>query len=222
MLFALFAFAYVLGAIPFGVIVARASGVDIMTTGSGNIGATNVHRTLGAGKSIPVFLLDVGKGFVPSFIALTSFGRSDLAFLVGLTAVLGHCLSIFLKFKGGKGVATGLGVLIGSVPPVAGLAFSIFVVVLAVTRYLSLGSIIASLALVPLGLAFHEPLAVNVCLGCLTLFVVLRHRKNIERLRSGNEPKFFLKGAPQTAAVEGPPEPLQSQTKSEEVVPFSG
>lgn len=196
--------AYLLGAVPFGVLVARAHGVDIMSIGSGNIGATNVLRVLDKKAGFLVFFLDVLKGFLPALGGHLLFpGRQDLAMLAGFTAVLGHTFSPFLKFKGGKGISTALGMSIGATPIVAAISFGLFIVILATVRYMSLASMIAVLATIPAALALHaSPWVVGgYCL--LTVFVVFKHRSNIGRLRSGTEPRFALK---KTIAVA--PEPL--------------
>jgi glycerol-3-phosphate acyltransferase PlsY len=181
---------YLVGAIPFGVIVARLRGVDIMSVGSGNIGATNVWRTLGVSLGLLVFVLDVLKGAVPAIVAGWVTGRSDWAFLCGALAVLGHSASPFLRFSGGKGVSTGLGALLGSAPSVGLCAFGVFVVLLVVTRYVSLSSVVAAISMVVFGMVFHEPPIVIVGYGLLATFVVVRHRANLRRLVHHEEPRF--------------------------------
>lgn len=193
----LYVAAYLVGAVPFGVLVARARGVDILHVGSGNIGATNVWRTLGMGPGLVVFALDVAKGLAPALALGWYTGNALQALLGGLAAVAGHSLSPFLRFRGGKGVSTGLGALLGSVPEVAGVAFAVFAIVLLATRWVSLGSILASLALVGASWAMREdPWIVGLC-ALLAAFVVFKHRGNIRRLLSGTEPKFtFGAGRP--------------------------
>ena len=119
---------FALGSIPFGFMVAKAKGVDIREVGSGNIGATNVMRVLGKGPGIAVLLLDVLKGLIPSLCGHLIFHDKQIAFAAGVAAVFGHTFSPFLKFKGGKGIATGLGALLGSSPFVGLAAFSVFFV----------------------------------------------------------------------------------------------
>lgn len=189
---ALFILAYALGAIPFGVLVARRHGVDIMSVGSKNVGATNVWRTLGKGPGTLVFLLDVAKGWVPSFVALQATGQQDLAFFVGIVAILGHSFSPFIRFKGGKGIATGLGVFLGTSPYVALIALAIFIALVAATRYVSLGSIIASLSLPILGWIFKDPWPMIVGEAVIGVFAAVRHKANIARLLNGTESKFEL------------------------------
>ncbi len=186
--------AYLIGSVPFGYLVARTRGIDITKVGSGNIGATNVSRALGKGWALAVFLLDVGKGLGPALAgaALVPDQSRAFALAMGLAAVLGHTASPFLRFKGGKGVATSLGALLGSAPLVGASALGAFLLVGGLSRFVSLASIGAALSLVPLGLAFGEPAAVVAAYGALALFVLWRHRANIRRLREGTEPKFRL------------------------------
>lgn len=203
--FVLLVAAYVLGAIPFGVLVARAKGVDILKVGSGNIGATNVNRVLGKGPGIAVWILDVLKSLVPTLVArfllttpLAGLDPQTQWFLVGLAAVVGHCASPFLGFKGGKGISTALGAIIGTAPLVALLCFALFAFVLWTTRYMAIAStvgvssVVLFILLVPGNTRQLIPIFV-----LLSLFVAYRHRANFERLRNGTEPKFgFGKGKP--------------------------
>lgn len=185
---------YALGSIPFGVYISRAFGIDILKVGSGNIGATNVYRVMGAKAALPVLILDIAKGLVPSLIALYAFHLpSDGALLAGIFAVIGHCLSPFLGFKGGKGIATTLGAALGVVPLVALSALAVFLVLLAITRYVSLSSIVAMASTLIWGVVFNSTPAQLVIYGLLTLFVIYRHRSNIGRLLKGEEPKLTSK-----------------------------
>jgi glycerol-3-phosphate acyltransferase PlsY len=193
MLIALLIAAYFFGAIPFGFLIAKSKGIDILNFGSGNIGATNVHRALGKGLGLTVLVLDVLKGFLPAVAAFYLLHSNLEAFGVGMAAVGGHCLSPFLKFKGGKGIATGLGALIGSCPLVAAAALGVFIISMIICRYVSASSIAASVMLVPFGFLFHYEPILNGALGCLALFIIYRHRKNIQRLINHTEPKFSLR-----------------------------
>lgn len=215
--------AYFLGAVPFGFLLAKIlKGVDVRTVGSGNIGATNVARAAGAGIGMLSFLLDVAKGFVAvtwipfavfaigasryeyaGFFALvkqaiSGGGFADLRMLCGLAAIVGHNWTIFLKFKGGKGVATALGVLLGLAPWPTLVALFIWAVVTRVSGYVSLGSVVASVVL-PLAtfLVEYRHLAAQWRLFALTVvvgaIVVVRHRGNIRRLREGTENRFDFK-----------------------------
>lgn len=184
---------YFVGAIPVGVLVAKAHKIDIFATGSGNIGATNVNRALGLKWALFVFILDVLKGLVPAFVARYFSGTVDQAFIHGLAAVVGHTLSPFIRFKGGKGVATGLGALLGSMPVVGMCALSLFGLTVLITRWISFGAIIAAVSLLPLSLVMHTGLLSNILCGGMGAYVVFRHRANITRLLKGTEPKINLK-----------------------------
>ncbi|MDH7481538.1 MAG: glycerol-3-phosphate 1-O-acyltransferase PlsY [Armatimonadota bacterium] len=182
---------YLLGAVPFGLIIAKAwRGIDIRKVGSGNIGATNVYRTLGLAPGITVFIADVLKGLIPTVMAIRLFDQPWVAVAAGLSAIIGHSLSVFLKFKGGKGVATSLGVAIGLAPLIALIAFGIWVAIVLVTRYVSVASIIAVLSVPPLMWAFGKPLEYKLFALLVAIFVVVKHRSNIIRLIQGRELRF--------------------------------
>ncbi len=187
-------FAYLLGSVPFGVLVSRARGVDIMAVGSGNIGATNVWRTLGPGPGAVVLVLDILKGVVPAAMGHFFLKDASWSFGLGLMAVVGHSLSPFLKFKGGKGIATGYGALMGSNPLVGMIVVTVFGVVLAITRYVSLASIFAVAALIICGFTLGLPPFVVVAYTLMGTLIVWKHRENIVRLRNGTERKFDPKG----------------------------
>lgn len=186
--------AYIVGSIPFGVIVARARGVDIMKVGSGNIGATNVMRTLGKGPGFLVFFLDALKGLGPAIVGRWLFPTSQEFWLAaGAMAIIGHSFSPFLRFKGGKGIATALGMVIGTSPLVALGAFAVFSATLASTRFMSIASSLAVVSTIPFGLLFRDSkwvVAGYIVLSCL---IIWRHRANFERLRDGTEPKFAFR-----------------------------
>ncbi len=184
---------YVLGSIPFGVIVARSKGVDIMSVGSGNIGATNVYRAVGAQAAWTVFALDVLKGLIPAYAATYLLKSADWGMYAGIAAVLGHVFSPFLKFKGGKGIATTLGVLIGVAPVVAAAALVVFVLIVVATRYVSLGAIIAAIVAAIGCFVDGETLPVSVIFSLLAVVILLKHIPNIKRLLAGTERKFLLK-----------------------------
>lgn len=193
---------YLLGAVPFGVLVARAKGVDIMSVGSGNIGATNVARTLGKGPGFLVLALDLVKGLLPALAARWWIGDhaglrgEEQALVCGVLAVLGHSFSPFLRFRGGKGVATGLGMLLGAVPWVAAGALAVFVLTMLLTRIVSLSSILASGSLAVFALVFGSRPGVALLMTALFVYVLVRHRANIQRLREGKEPKFAFAAKP--------------------------
>lgn len=193
--------AYLLGAVPFAYLVARARGVDIRTVGSGNVGATNVFRAVGKGAGVLTFLLDAAKGYAAAAglpPALTALGvPADQHWplygaLGGLAAVCGHNWPVYLGFKGGKGVATSAGMLLGIAPAAMGLGFGAWIVVFLASRYVSVASIAAALVVVAAGWVWRAPgapllPAFLTVIGALTL---VRHRSNLQRLRAGTENRF--------------------------------
>lgn len=190
---ACFLIAYLIGSIPFGLIVTRLGGAgDIRTIGSGNIGATNVLRTGRKGLAIATLILDVLKGALPVWLAGRYFGP-DMAAVAGLGAVLGHCFPVWLKFRGGKGVATALGVMLVLTPLVAFLATLLFVVTTALSRYVSLGSMLGAVAACVLAFYFGHVQAAELYL-LLALLIVAKHAANIRRLFAGTESKFRARG----------------------------
>jgi len=189
--------AYLLGSIPFGLLLARLfGGQDVRQSGSGNIGAANVARVAGLLPGILTLLLDAAKGAFAAWLAGHFTGRSSTAMmLAGIAALLGHCYSMWLGFKGGKGVATALGVFAALCWPAALSAFVFFVLILGVWRYVSLGSVSAAAAM-PLLIYFlwappHAP-PLAVMLGTLfaSTLVIYKHRENLRRLIAGTESKF--------------------------------
>lgn len=188
---------YLLGAIPFGLIIGKVwRGIDIREFGSGNIGATNVYRTLGPGPGITVFVADVLKGLLPVLVARRMAPEvAWLAVASGVIAILGHTLSVFLRFKGGKGVATSLGVGIGLMPHIAAIAFAIWVVLFAATRYVSVASMLASISVPIMMWRTHEPTAYKIFGVFVAVYVVIKHRSNIVRLIQGKENRFGKKAA---------------------------
>lgn len=188
---------YFLGAIPFGLLVGKvAKGIDIRDFGSGNIGATNVLRTLGPGLAFVVFLLDTAKGLAAVLICRW-LGLDPWWVVAGaLLAVLGHTFSVFLRFRGGKGVATSLGVIVGLDPVIAGITFALWLIIAAVTRYISVASILAAVS-VPLQMIFWHarvvPLPYQLLACAAALTIVLKHKSNIGRLRRGVEAKLGQK-----------------------------
>jgi len=201
--------AYLLGSIPFGLIIAKAHGKDLRSVGSGNIGATNLSRVLGKKWAFLCFALDVTKGLLPMFAA-TRFISSPptvaellLALAAGCAAVLGHIFPIYIKFRGGKGVATSFGVALGLWPyytTCSFFAFGVWAVTVLIWRYVSLASIAASVAF-PLALILVTALTPGwdfanlwpllIAATAIPLMVILRHRKNIKRLIAGTESKVF-------------------------------
>jgi glycerol-3-phosphate acyltransferase PlsY len=189
-------FAYLFGALPFGLLVARSRGVDIRQQGSGNIGATNVFRCVGKGWGIFTFALDALKGFIPAFVfPLAVHLEAPYGVLFGLAAIIGHSFPVYLKFRGGKGVATSAGMLLGVAPLAVGVGFLCWLVCMVVSRYVSLSSIVAALA-VGVTVWFdprQENPGVQVALSVMSLLVVWLHRANIKRLLRGTENRFGKK-----------------------------
>ena len=194
--FALLALAvgYLFGSIPFGLILTRLAGSgDIRTVGSGNIGATNVLRTGRKGLAAATLLGDMLKG-TAAVLIMNAIDGADAALVAGLGAVIGHIFPVWLRFKGGKGVATYIGVLIAAAWPIAAAFGVIWGVVAAVTRYSSLSGLIASAA-TPVLLWFYAGSKPALLFAILTAIVWIMHRANISRLLAGTEPKIGSRGA---------------------------
>ncbi len=197
------ALAYLSGSFPSGYIAGKIAGVDVRQHGSGNIGATNVMRVLGKKWGYSVFFLDAFKGFVAVRLALALAARHPeaanylefFAILAAAMCVVGHSFPVWLAFKGGKGVATSAGSIFGITPPAAITIFLVWVILFLITRYVSLASIIAALALpITIAVLIHFNMTHGVVLLyfslVMTALVVWRHRSNIVRLLNGTEPRF--------------------------------
>ncbi len=192
---------YLIGAIPFGLYLARCFGVpDIRKVGSGNIGATNVWRNAGGKAAALVFFFDIGKGALAVIVArmtTQSMMSADLFMIIcGMTAVLGHVFPVYLKFRGGKGVNTALGVVASLMPFESAVAFVLFAIVVAITKYVSVGSMVGALSL-PISLdvksiwlAKDSSQALFYFSIIIALLVLVTHRTNIGRLINGDENKF--------------------------------
>ena len=185
--------AYVVGSIDFAVIVARMHGVDITKVGSGNPGFSNVLRSVGKLPAAMVLIGDAMKGVIAAAMGMVASGVADpqihWAFLAGLFAVVGHCYPVFHRFKGGRGVATGLGVLIFTVPIVAGIAVASWALLTWLTKTASIASLVVVLASIPLAFWFGVEGLALVWL-CLTIALVLwRHKDNMLRMIRGAEQK---------------------------------
>jgi len=197
--------AYLLGSIPTGFLVARSRGVDIRTVGSGNIGATNAFRVLGKGWGLAVLLIDFAKGLVACLVVpllvrallhttVHSEGPITLALVAAVSAVLGHNFPIWLRFKGGKGIATTAGVLTALVPWALLVGFGVWVALFVLTRYVSLGSIGAAVT-VPVATWFTtrgdpDQLALTSLTALLGIMAIAKHRSNIQRLVQGTESRI--------------------------------
>ena len=189
MLVATFLLAYLLGSIPFGLVITRGLGLgDLRAIGSGNIGATNVLRTGNKGAAAATLVLDAGKGAVAVMLA-RHFAGETAAMVAGFAAFLGHLFPVWLRFKGGKGVATYLGIMLALAWPVGLAACGTWLATALVLRYSSLAALVATAA-VPFWLALLGPSAAIPLAIALAALVWLRHRTNIARLRSGSEPKI--------------------------------
>jgi glycerol-3-phosphate acyltransferase PlsY len=192
---ALFLSAYLLGSIPSAYWYGKYfHGIDIREHGSGNIGATNSLRVLGKKAGIFVLIFDLLKGLIPVYLARYLGLSEEMVFLIGLTAILGHIFSIFAGFKGGKGIATSLGVILAVSPIGGGMSAVVFIVIVYITKYVSLGSLLAGLAFVVYFLILNgvfNPLS-YIAFGLL-LLIVFTHRINIQKLLNGTENKLGKK-----------------------------
>lgn len=184
--------AYLIGSIPTGILVAKISGApDPRTIGSGNIGATNVMRTAGKGAAIITLLSDILKGALPVIIAKYFFGSSAIIIsLTAFAAFFGHIFPLFLGFKGGKGVATCLGVYLSIAPIQAIIALAVFVLIVGITRYVSLGSIVSPFLIIILFWFFPYTKAYIPLAIAIFLLVLIRHAENVKRLLKGTENKI--------------------------------
>lgn len=201
------AISYLIGSIPTAYIFGRLlKGIDIRNFGSGNVGATNAFRTLGRGWGIAILLLDIIKGFLPVMLlgSLLNYQynfeqNQNLFIIIGLGAICGHNWTLFLNFKGGKGVATTLGVLLGlafKIPGLAivlGLTISTWFLSFLLFRIISLSSVLAALSFPIFTILFNQSLTVISTGVLLSIFIILRHKSNIKRLIKGQEPRLSLK-----------------------------
>lgn len=179
--------AYLLGAIPFALLLTRKSGVDVRRVGSGNPGASNVWRSIGPALGVSVLVLDCAKGAAAVFIARAVGLDREAQALAGLAVVLGHVFPPWLRFHGGKGVAAAAGAFLVVSPIALGVAFAVFAIAVGITRYVSLGSILGAIALVVSMVVRREPAGVIGATAMVALIIILRHRENMLRLRRGTE-----------------------------------
>ncbi|MFA5859174.1 MAG: glycerol-3-phosphate 1-O-acyltransferase PlsY [Elusimicrobiota bacterium] len=186
---------YLSGAIPFGVIISKYFfKVDIRKHGSGNIGAANVYRIIGPKAGISVFICDAIKGAVPVLLAsLISKGNSAVMLSSGVMAIVGHMYSPFIGFRGGKGVATGAGVFLALVPIPTLIALAVFIVTVAVSKYISLGSIVAAVSLPVIVAIVNYSWMITFFSVIAGILVVYKHESNIKRIVTGKENKFMFK-----------------------------
>jgi acyl phosphate:glycerol-3-phosphate acyltransferase len=188
---ALVAASYLLGSVPFGYLLARARGIDIRATGSGNIGATNVSRSLGKKLGVVVLVFDALKGALP-ILAVRGLGldQSVNAFVLtacGIAAICGHCFPVWLGFRGGKGVATSFGVFLAVDPLSMGLCMALFAALYAIVRIVSVGSLAAALSLPVLMWVLDRPDEALALALASSVIIVIKHRANIGRLLRGEE-----------------------------------
>lgn len=185
---------YLLGSIPSGLVLGKLRGLDVRRHGSGNIGSTNVLRTVGIREGVLVLLADVLKGVVAVVMGRYIIGTPAGEMAGGLAAVAGHDWSIYIKFQGGRGVATAAGALLVMSPAVAGAGICTFIVVVALTRYVSLGSMMAAAgAVATMGVLTaldREPVEYLIFIGIAAALIIFQHRDNIARLLSGTESKL--------------------------------
>ena len=190
LLISLILFSYLLGSIPTSYLVSRLKGIDLLTVGSGNLGATNVYRALGFKLALFVFFCDLLKGFIPAYLAVSFEFSPLLHILVGVFSVLGHSCSIFMRFKGGKGVATALGVILSINYNVFVILFLMGILLIKLTSTVSLVSILGAI-LFPILLIIFQLSLVYIVFACfLSIYIIYLHRLNILRLLKGTENKI--------------------------------
>ena len=184
---AVIAAAYLIGSIPFALILSRRWGADLRQVGSGNLGAANVMRASGVSAGLLVAALDMAKGAASVWIAARSSDGAELPAAAGLAAILGHIYPIWLRFRGGKGVATACGVFSMLTPLAVPPALAIFAAVVWLTRYVSLGSVLASMAVPPIAYALGSPTPGVIAAAAASALIVFRHRSNVSRIWMGTE-----------------------------------
>jgi acyl phosphate:glycerol-3-phosphate acyltransferase len=186
-------FGYLAGSVPFAFLLARRAGIDVRIAGSGNVGAANVLRTAGARRALLVMLLDVAKGAAAVVLAHAAVGGVTAGALTGAAAIVGHIYPVWLRFHGGKGVAVAAGVFSVLAPAATAIAALLFLVTVWMTRYVSLGSVAATLALPPAAWLAGESGAVVFAAAGTASLILFRHRANLRRLRSGIEPRMGVR-----------------------------
>jgi len=186
---------YLIAAIPTGVVVTRLLGLDdVRSKGSGNIGATNVYRVAGKLPGILTLVGDILKGYLPLLVIKLWLAPTPLQLgLAGVVAIVGHCYPVYLRFKGGKGVATGLGIFLVLDPLAVLGGCVVFLLAVTISRFISLGSVLAAVAVPLLTLLRGEPAAMVWCAIAIGSLIVWRHRENLQRLCAGTENRFGAK-----------------------------
>jgi glycerol-3-phosphate acyltransferase PlsY len=185
--FAVVLVAYCIGSVPFALLLARRWGADLRHVGSGNLGAANVLRASGLTAGILVAVLDVAKGAASVLVAIRAAADPSTVAIAGVAAIVGHIYPVWLRFRGGKGVATACGVFSVLTPVALPWAAAIFVATVWITKYISLGSVLATAALPALAYGLGTPQPVVVAAGFSAALIVFRHRSNLARLRAGTE-----------------------------------
>jgi glycerol-3-phosphate acyltransferase PlsY len=196
--------AYLLGSIPTGYLAGRVRGIDIRTVGSGNMGATNVFRTLGTTAGVIVLVVDALKGYAActwlcdgalGFMKIPTTNAELYRIIAGISAVLGHNFTCWLKFKGGKGIATSAGVFVALAPLALGIALGVWIIVFALSRYVSIASIAAAVALPVAVWLTPNSLTLRIVTTALGMLAIAKHKGNLERLFKGRERRFGQKNA---------------------------
>ncbi len=198
--------AYLIGSIPFGVVVGKLFyHVDVREHGSGNVGTTNVFRVLGKKAGVAVLVCDMLKGYIPAFIAAYFLRETDpwLVIFIAAAPVVGHMYSVFLKGRGGKGVATGAGVVIALIPLAGGIIAVVWISLILITRYVSLASLVATLLVPVFVFALGDPLPYLIAAVLVTVGIFWAHRGNIRRLLNGTENRVKLQWSHDHSAVTG-------------------
>jgi glycerol-3-phosphate acyltransferase PlsY len=187
------AVAYLIGSIPFALLLARRLGADLRRTGSGNLGAANVMRASGVRAGLLVAGLDVAKGAVGVALASRFSENATAPAIAGLAAIVGHIYPVWLRFRGGKGVATACGVFSVLTPAAVPPAIAVFIAVVWFTKYVSAGSVLATLALPPIAYALGSPAPTVLAAFAAAALILFRHRTNLTRLRAGTERRLGVR-----------------------------
>jgi glycerol-3-phosphate acyltransferase PlsY len=182
--------AYLVGAIPFSVIITKLKSIDLTKVGSGNLGATNVYRAMGLPYALLVFLLDALKGTLVVWLTMTLFSSPILHVLIGFTVIFGHTFSLYLGFRGGKGVATASGVFAILAPVPFGITFAVVILIILVTRIVSIGTLVGCVLLPALMVYFGTSKIILYAILPISIFIIVKHRSNIARLIKGTENKL--------------------------------
>jgi acyl phosphate:glycerol-3-phosphate acyltransferase len=192
--------AYLMGSIPFAQLLSRRQGVDLRRVGSGNVGATNVLRTIGVQAAVLAMMLDAVKGTVAVLVAQRLTGGVMAPVVAGLASMIGHVYPVWLRFRGGKGVATAAGAFVVLTPAALGAAAGVFLIVVSFTRFISVGSMAAALTLAVWTIASDAPTGVGIGAAAAALMVIVGHRTNLARLVAGTERRIGQRGVGATHA----------------------